>query len=176
MPASEYDSEFDFSDAEAQDRTAGVVDDAVQQAVMQYGYDDELFQAWRDRRRDTAKGLAGGGRWWLWLWTFARGGERSKSGAGASTRRSGSPATPAPLIAAAVAAAPTLAALFERWASGALWHTGDRTGRGATGTHRRARRAGRARAPSSAAPADFRAHGLQRRSVGARRRAASGEG
>ena len=50
-------------------------------------------------------------RWWLWLWTFARGGERSKSGVGASTRRSGSPATPAPLIAAAVAAAPTLAAL-----------------------------------------------------------------
>ena len=45
------------------------------------------------------------------LWTFARGGERSKSGVGASTRRSGSPATPAPLIAAAVAAAPTLAAL-----------------------------------------------------------------
>ena len=55
MPASEYDSEFDFSDAEAQDRTAGVVHDAVQQAVMQYGYDDELFQAWRDgkmRRQD----------------------------------------------------------------------------------------------------------------------------
>ena len=50
-------------------------------------------------------------RWWLWLWTFARGGERSKSGVGASTRRSGSPATPAPLVAAAVAAAPTLAAL-----------------------------------------------------------------
>ena len=55
VPASEYDSEFDFSDAEAQDRTAGVVHDAVQQAVMQYGYDDELFQAWRDgeiRRKD----------------------------------------------------------------------------------------------------------------------------
>ena len=50
-------------------------------------------------------------RWWLWLWTFARVGERSKSGVGASTRSSGSPATPAPLIAAAVAAAPTLAAL-----------------------------------------------------------------
>ena len=49
------ESEFDFSDAEAQDRTAGVVHDAVQQAVMQYGYDDELFQAWRDgeiRRKD----------------------------------------------------------------------------------------------------------------------------
>ena len=27
---------------------AGVVHDAVQQAVMQYGYDDELFQDWRD--------------------------------------------------------------------------------------------------------------------------------
>ena len=27
---------------------AGVVHDAVQQAVMQYGYDDELYQAWRD--------------------------------------------------------------------------------------------------------------------------------
>ena len=56
MPASEYDSEFDFSDAEAQDRAAGVVHDAVQQAVMQYGYDDELFQAWRDgeiRRKDS---------------------------------------------------------------------------------------------------------------------------
>ncbi|EOD34712.1 hypothetical protein EMIHUDRAFT_252789 [Emiliania huxleyi CCMP1516] len=26
----------------------GVVHDAVQQAVMQYGYDDELFQDWRD--------------------------------------------------------------------------------------------------------------------------------
>ena len=55
VPASEYDTEFDFSDAEAQDRTAGVVHDAVQQAVMQYGYDDELFQAWRDgeiRRKD----------------------------------------------------------------------------------------------------------------------------
>ncbi|EOD19154.1 hypothetical protein EMIHUDRAFT_458800 [Emiliania huxleyi CCMP1516] len=26
----------------------GVVHDAVQQAVMQYGYDDELYQAWRD--------------------------------------------------------------------------------------------------------------------------------
>ena len=29
-------------------RVAGVVHDAVQQAVMQYGYDDELYQAWRD--------------------------------------------------------------------------------------------------------------------------------
>ena len=50
MPASEYDSELDqyFSDAEARDRVAGVVHDAVQQAVMQYGYDDELFQDWRD--------------------------------------------------------------------------------------------------------------------------------
>ena len=49
-PASEYDSELDqyFSDAEARDRVAGVVHDAVQQAVMQYGYDDELFQDWRD--------------------------------------------------------------------------------------------------------------------------------
>ena len=27
---------------------AGVVHDAVQQAVMQYGYDNELYQAWRD--------------------------------------------------------------------------------------------------------------------------------
>ena len=27
---------------------AGVVHGAVQQAVMQYGYDDELYQAWRD--------------------------------------------------------------------------------------------------------------------------------
>ena len=56
VPASEYDSEFDFSDAEAQDRTAGVVHDAVQQAVMQYGYDDELFQAWRDGERSLAGG------------------------------------------------------------------------------------------------------------------------
>ena len=50
VPASEYDSELDqyFSDAEARDRVAGVVHDAVQQAVMQYGYDDELFQDWRD--------------------------------------------------------------------------------------------------------------------------------
>ena len=56
MPASEYDSEFDFSDAEAQDRTAGVVHDAVQQAVMQYGYDDEVFQAWRDGERRLAGG------------------------------------------------------------------------------------------------------------------------
>ena len=49
-PASEYDSELDqyFSDAEARDRVAGIVHDAVQQAVMQYGYDDELFQDWRD--------------------------------------------------------------------------------------------------------------------------------
>ena len=47
-PASEYDSELDYSDAEARDRVAGVVHDAVQQAVMQYGYDDELFQDWRD--------------------------------------------------------------------------------------------------------------------------------
>ena len=47
-PASEYDSELDYSDAEARDRVAGVVHDAVQQAVMQYGYDDELYQAWRD--------------------------------------------------------------------------------------------------------------------------------
>ena len=47
-PASGYDSELEFSDAEARDRVAGVVHDAVQQAVMQYGYDDELYQAWRD--------------------------------------------------------------------------------------------------------------------------------
>ena len=36
--------------------------DAVQQAVMQYGYDDELYQAWRDGKigeKDLA--LAGGG-------------------------------------------------------------------------------------------------------------------
>ena len=113
VPASEYDSEFDFSDAEAQDRTAGVVHDAVQQAVMQYGYDGELFP----RRGGTARygERTCRRRWWLWLWTFARGGERSKRGVGASTRRSGSPATPAPLVAAAVAAAPTLfAALLCR--------------------------------------------------------------
>ena len=36
--ASGYDSELEFSDAEARDRVAGVVHDAVQQAVMQYGY------------------------------------------------------------------------------------------------------------------------------------------
>ena len=47
-PASGYDSKLEFSDAEARDRVAGVVHDAVQQAVMQYGYDDELYQAWRD--------------------------------------------------------------------------------------------------------------------------------
>ena len=68
-----------------------------------------------ERRQDSAKGLARSVRGEkvvaMTLWTFARGGERSKSGVGASTRRSGSPATPAPLVAAAVAAAPTLAAL-----------------------------------------------------------------
>ena len=78
--------------------------------------DVELFQASSSRRGQGWREPRYGERtcrrrWWLWLWTFARGGERSKSGVGASTRRSGSPTTPAPLIAAAVAAAPTLAAL-----------------------------------------------------------------
>ena len=65
-----------------------------------------------ERRQDTAKGLAGEGGGYNFLWTFARGGERSKSGVGVSTLRSGSLATTAPLAAAAVAAAPTLAALL----------------------------------------------------------------
>ena len=76
---------------------------------MQYGYDDELFQAWRDgeiRRKDLPEEVVA-----MALDLCERWPERSKSGVGASTRRSGSPATPAPLIAAAVAAAPTLAAL-----------------------------------------------------------------
>ena len=29
---------------------AGILHDAVQQAVMQCGYGDELFQAWRDSK------------------------------------------------------------------------------------------------------------------------------
>ena len=48
----------------------------------------------------------------FWTPYFARGGERSKSGLGASTRRSGSPATTAPPAAAGSAAAPTRAALL----------------------------------------------------------------
>ena len=47
-PASECDSQPDFSDAVAWHRVAGVLHDAVQEAVMQCGYGDELFQAWKD--------------------------------------------------------------------------------------------------------------------------------
>ena len=68
----------------------------------------ELFEAWK-RRRDTAKkdlscGEVGGGGGYGFR-TFARDGERSKSGVGASTLRSGSPATTAPLAAPLAAAA-----------------------------------------------------------------------
>ena len=58
---------------------------------MQCGYGDELFQAWRDgkiRQKDLPEEVVA-----MTLDRFARGGERSKSGVGASTRRSGSPAT-----------------------------------------------------------------------------------
>ena len=68
---------------------------------MQYGYDDELFQDWRDGKigeKDLPDEV-------MDIWTFARGGERSKRGVGAPTRRSGSPATTAPLAAPLAAAA-----------------------------------------------------------------------
>jgi len=43
---------------------AGVLQDAVQEAVMQCGYGDELIQAWNGGKiRQTLAG--GGARWWL---------------------------------------------------------------------------------------------------------------
>ena len=69
-PASEYvnDYEPEFSDAKARDMVAGVLQDAVQEAVMQCGYGDELVRAWNGGKMNTRYGqtLAGGGaRWWL---------------------------------------------------------------------------------------------------------------
>ena len=86
---------------------AGVVHDAVQQAVMQYRYDDELYQAWRDGEigeKDLPEEVM--------AMTFdlcERWRAEQARCAGAPTWRSGSPATIAPPAAAAVAAAPTLA-------------------------------------------------------------------